>query len=156
MKRRPSSLLAALTITGLVTAAAASATPSPTEATPTPLSQVVTAHGQLGPGQGTLLVMLEPPKGAKLSEGAPYKLTGQAQGIQFETVRGKLDPNEPTLRLPVVVGEGADEAAQIDLKFSWCAPNRCVREKAQVSVKLDLSGDAEGGEAFFTYRAEGK
>ena len=116
----------------------------------------VKAHGQLGPGEGTLMVMLKPPAGAKLSAGAPYKLSGRGNGIAFKTVKGKLDPNEPTLKLPVVVSEHAEDAAEVDLKFSWCSHDRCVREKAKVSVTLDLTGDAPGGEAFFTYRAEAK
>lgn len=118
------------------------------------------AQGQLGPGRGHLLVGLGAPPRAKLTLDAPASAQGRGgMGVSFpEPVRGILGELELPLRIPVVVEDGATGPAEVEISYYWCgegATATCRRERARLSVHLDLTGDSPGGEAHFAYRAQG-
>jgi hypothetical protein len=117
----------------------------------------VRAHGQLGPGRGTIVIALEPPAGAELTPGGPLVVQGRGEHLTFpERIKKPLDPGKLPLRLPVDVTDGALGPARIQLAYHWCTKGNaaaCRPERVELEVDLDLSGDAPGGEAFFTHRA---
>ena len=117
------------------------------------------AHGQLGPGRGTLLVGLEPPEGGKLTAGAPFSVEATGEHLKFpKKVRASLDPAKLPVRLPVDVVDGATGPARVKLSFYWCKTGdeaACTPERVELVVALDLTGDAAGGEAFVSYRVGG-
>ncbi|MCA9632824.1 MAG: hypothetical protein KC766_34460 [Myxococcales bacterium] len=126
---------------------------------PTELSQSIRAEGQLGPGKGTLYVGLEPPPGAKLTEGSPVVIEASGQGLKFPAkLKTRMQPGTP-VAIPVEVDESSPGKAKLALSYYWCHSGdsgQCVREHADLTVTLDLSGDAPGGEAYFRYRATTK
>lgn len=121
--------------------------------------QRVKATGQLGPGRGTLLISLQAAAGAKLTDGAPLRVSARGEHLEFpETVKRKLRTAELPVRLPVVVTDGATGPAEVDLSYYTCQVDdqaSCKPVKARVVVDLDLTGDAPGGEAHFTYKSPG-
>ncbi|MEZ4373586.1 MAG: hypothetical protein R3B07_22380 [Polyangiaceae bacterium] len=123
------------------------------------LSQPVKAQGQLGPGKGTVFIGLEPPSGAKLTAGSPVVIEASGEGLKFPSkLKTQMEPGSP-VALPVEVDESSPGKAQIKLSYYWCHSGdsgQCVREHAELAVSLDLTGDAPGGEAFFSYRARTK
>ncbi|MGE0327611.1 MAG: hypothetical protein AB7K71_37115 [Polyangiaceae bacterium] len=123
------------------------------------LSQPVKAQGQLGPGKGTVFIGLEPPSGAKLTAGSPVVIEASGEGLKFPSkLKTQMEPGNP-VALPVEVDESSPGKAQIKLSYYWCHSGdsgQCVREHAELTVSLDLTGDAPGGEAFFSYRASTK
>jgi hypothetical protein len=123
-----------------------------------PAVRRVTARGQLGPGPGTIVIAVEPPAGAKLTEDAPLVVEARGEHLSFpKRIREPLAPAKLPVRLPVDVTDGATGPANIKLGFYWCTEGHeaaCRPERVELEVKLDLTGDAAGGEAFFTYRAE--
>lgn len=116
------------------------------------------AQGQLGPGPGTLVVHLEAPSGAELSEGAPLRLKARGAELSFpESVSTTLAVSDLPLRLPVVVSDGAWGPAELELTYYYCSKGEsasCRPERAALTVDLDLDGTAPGGEAFLSYRPE--
>jgi hypothetical protein len=122
--------------------------------------QHVRAEGQLGPGGGTLLIDLSPPKGAKLTLDAPVTARGSGGiGLGFpRNLSGQLGGHELPLRLPIEVEDGATGPAVVELSYFWCTEGNeaaCRREQARLSIDLDLTGDAAGGEAHVSYRPLG-
>jgi len=122
------------------------------------LTAPLTAYGQLGPGENTLYVGLQPPEGAKLSQGSPVEIRASGRGLSFPArVKVKLEPGAH-IPVPVKISPGASERAEFKLSYFWChdseagSSGQCVRENAHVTVHLDLSGDRGGGEAYFDYR----
>lgn len=114
------------------------------------------ANGQLGPGEGVILIGLKPPPKAKLTLDAPVSVKGKkGLGLSFpRSLGGPLSKHELPLRLPVEVQDGAVGPASIELSYFWCTEGdeaACRRETALVSLDLDLTGDAAGGEAHFLY-----
>ena len=124
---------------------------------PMPLRRLK-AQGQLGPGKGTLLIDVEAPKGAELTEGAPVTVHAgkSAMGLTLPgRTHLKLDSKQLPLRIPVDVEDGALSPARFDLTYYYCTKGEkasCRPERARLEVDLDLTGDAAGGEAHFTYR----
>lgn len=122
-------------------------------------AQRVRAVGQLGPGRGTLVISLLPPKSGKLTEGAPLTVEARGAHLSFPNrVRGKLQPGQLPLRIPVDVADGATGPAEVDLSYYWCGKEEgaaCHPERAKLVVDLDMSGDAPGGEAHLTHVALG-
>lgn len=118
----------------------------------------IKAHGQLGPGPGTLLIDLQPPSGGELTEGAPVRITAKGRDLTFpQSIRSRLDPKTLPLQLPVVVTDGAIEPAEVDLSYYWCSAGdtgSCHPVRVRLLVELDLTGAAAGGEAHLTYRPE--
>jgi len=135
------------------------------EAAPAPAAeparvQHVRAEGQLGPGGGTLLIDLVPPKGAKLTLDAPMTARGSGGiGLGFpKHLGGQLGGHELPLRLPIEVEDGATGPAVVELSYFWCTEGNeaaCRREQARLSIDLDLTGSGAGGEAHVSYRALG-
>jgi len=125
-----------------------------------PRVQHVRAEGQLGPGGGTLLIDLSPPKGAKLTLDAPLSARGSG-GIGLDFPRhlgGPLGGHDLPLRLPIQVEDGATGPALVELSYFWCTDGNeaaCRREQARLSIDLDLTGSAAGGEAHVSYQALG-
>jgi hypothetical protein len=117
----------------------------------------VTARGQLGPGRGTLVIGLEPPPSSKLTAGAPLGVEARGEHLTFpESIKRPLDPEQLPIRLPLDVADGALGPAHVKLSFYWCVDGNaaaCRPERVELTVELDPSGDAPGGEAFVTYRA---
>lgn len=117
----------------------------------------VEAVGQLGPGDGTVLIELKAPKGGKLTEGAPVSVRGSGNDIRVSAVKHALKTAKLPLRVPVHVADGATGPVELQLSFYWCREHEkagsgaCSPEKGSVVVDLDLTGDAAGGEAFFRY-----
>lgn len=107
-----------------------------------------------------LLIDLAPPAGAKLTLEAPVSVRGGGGGIGLEfptRLRGPLGSHELPLRLPILVADGATGPARIDLSYYWCTEGNeaaCRRERASLSIELDLSGSGAGGEAHVSYRSE--
>lgn len=138
-------------------AASALEKPAHPEAAFQPTSErAVTAAGQLGPGRGTLVVHFEAPPGAELSPGSPVRLDARGEHLSFpESVRTSFDPKTLPLRVPVEVTDGALGPAEVDLTYYFCThgdDGACRPERARLTVKLDLSGAGEGGEAVVQYR----
>lgn len=119
----------------------------------------VRAVGQLGPGRGTLVVSLEPPKNGKLTSGAPLSVEARGEHLKFPArIEAKLDPDKLPLRIPVDVADGATGPAHVKLHYYWCGigeGSACRPERAELVVELDTTGDAAGGEAHLTHRAAG-
>jgi hypothetical protein len=118
----------------------------------------VNASGQLGPGNGWLLLDIDAPAGGKLTLDAPVLLSGtNAAGLEFtSSLSGPLKQHTLPLRLPVKVADGANGPATLDLSYFWCGETdeaTCRREQARLVVALDLTGDAPGGEAHLNYQA---
>lgn len=138
-----------------VAALAASATSAPAPSPP----RHVRAIGQLGPGRGTLVLSLEPPKHGKLTAGGPLSVEGRGEHLGFPLrINGKLDPAKLPLRIPIDVADGATGPAHLKLSYYWCETGEgssCRPERADLVVDLDTSGDAEGGEAHLSYLAAG-
>lgn len=114
------------------------------------------AHGQLGPGTGHILIGIVPPPGAELTVDAPISVQGSGGiGLHFpKRLKGKLSNFELPLSLPVEVLDGATGPAEIKLSYYWCTVGTdaaCRRHQTHLSVELDLTGDAPGGEAHFEY-----
>lgn len=134
----------------------ASASASGSEPAPV---QRVRAVGQLGPGRGTLVISLLPPKAGKLTEGAPLSVEARGAHLIFpDRVRGKLQSERLPLRIPVDVTDGATGPAEVDLSYYWCGSSEgaaCHPERAKLVVELDVTGDAPGGEAHVTHVAAG-
>jgi hypothetical protein len=125
-----------------------------------PRVQHLRAEGQLGPGGGTLLIDLAPPKGAKLTLDAPLTARGGGGiGLDFpKHLSGPLGGHELPLRLPIQVEDGATGPAVVELSYFWCTEGNeaaCRREQARLSIDLDLTGSGAGGEAHVSYRAPG-
>lgn len=141
-------------IEGAATAApAAAASPAQTTA------QRVRAVGQLGPGRGTLVISLAPPKSGKLTEGAPLSVEARGAHLSFPAaIRENLDSKRLPLRLPIDVTDGAMGPAEVDLSYYWCGHEEgaaCRPERVKLVVELDTTGDAPGGEAHLTHVAAG-
>jgi hypothetical protein len=118
----------------------------------------VHAEGQLGPGSGVLLIDLAAPRGAKLTLDAPVSARGSGGiGLSFpHRLTGPLNQQGLPLRLPIEVADGATGPAQVELSYYWCTDGNqaaCRRELALVSVDLDLSGSAAGGEAHLSHNS---
>lgn len=120
------------------------------------VSARVRAEGQLGPGPGTLLILLEARPGTELTQDAPLRLRAFGEHLEFpEPLRARLQLDELPLRVPVVVRDGAVGPAHLELTYYYCTQHEegsCRPERAALTVDLDLSGSAPGGEAFFTHR----
>ncbi len=105
-----------------------------------------------------MVVDLKAPRGGKLTEGAPLRLSATGEHLRFpEKVQTKLDPTKLPVRLPIVVTDGATGPAQMDLTYYWCTEGdsaSCRPERAKLVVELDLSGSGEGGEVHFTHEPE--
>ncbi|MCA9595492.1 MAG: hypothetical protein KC776_19390 [Myxococcales bacterium] len=116
----------------------------------------VKAAGQLGPGAGTLVISIEPPAKAKLTEGAPLSVVAHGEHLKFpKRIKTKLDKSSLPIRLPIVVADGATGPAEVSLTYYWCTEGNeaaCRPERTKLTVDLDLTGDAPGGEAHFTHR----
>lgn len=125
-------------------------------ATPKAPLEHVTAVGQLGPGHGTLLVGLKAPRGSKLTEGSPLVVHAQGPHLQFPPrLRTELELDSLPIRLPVEVADGATGPVDLELVYYTCETHprgACRRTSARLSVELDLSGDAAGGEAYLNYQ----
>jgi hypothetical protein len=124
-----------------------------------PLAQRrIAARGQLGPGPGTLVLALEPPPSSKLTDGAPLVVEARGEHLSFpETIKRPLEPEKLPIRLPIVVSDGALGPAYVKLSFYWCVDGNaaaCRPERVELTVDLDMTGDAPGGEAFVNYRVE--
>ncbi len=142
-------------------AARAELAPPPQSGTPSapnaelPLTQVE-ASGQLGPGRGTLIVDIRAPKGAQLTEGAPLVIRGSGQDLSFpKELHVPLDSSKLPIKLPIDVADGALGPAKLELSYYYCQTSdhgSCRPERAKLSVKLDLSGSAPGGEAHLVHR----
>lgn len=102
-----------------------------------------------------LIIDLAPPPGAKLTEGAPLKVTASGEHLRFpQSLSTKLDPAALPIRLPVDVADGATGSAEVDLSYYYCTSGddgSCQPEHAYLTVELDLTGDAAGGEAHFRH-----
>jgi hypothetical protein len=123
-----------------------------------PLPSHVRAQGQLGPGAGVLLIDLAPPPGAKLTLDAPVSARGSGGiGLGFpQRLSGPLGKQGMPLRLPIEVADGATGPAKVELSYYWCTDGNeaaCRRELALLSIDLDLSGSAAGGEAHLSHSA---
>jgi len=115
----------------------------------------VRATGQLGPGQGVILLDLKAPEGSKLNAGSPLAIEARGQHLHFGPRQsGPLDPAELPVRLPVRVEDGALGPAEIDVSYYYCSNDgaSCRPERVTLVVDLDLSGPAEGGEAHLVHR----
>jgi hypothetical protein len=119
----------------------------------------VKAVGQLGPGLGTLVISLAPPKGGKLTEGSPLVVEARGEHLGFpKRLKTKLSFDELPLRVPVDVADGATGPAYVKLSYFWCGTGdekACRPERAELVVDLDTTGDAPGGEAHLVHRATG-
>jgi len=119
----------------------------------------VKAVGQLGPGRGTLVISLAPPKGGKLTEGAPLVVEARGEHLGFpKKLRTKLSLDSLPLRVPVDVDDGATGPAYVKLSYFWCGTGdekACRPERTELVVDLDTSGDAPGGEAHLVHQATG-
>jgi hypothetical protein len=107
-----------------------------------------------------VLIDLSPPKGAKLTLDAPVSVRGSGGiGLSFpERLRGPLAKHELPLRLPIDVEDGASGPIDLELAYYWCTDGdeaACRREQARLTVKVDLTGDTEGGEAHLSHVARG-
>lgn len=123
-----------------------------------PVRSHVRAEGQLGPGSGVLLIDVAAPQGAKLTPDAPISARGSGGiGLSFpHRLTGPLSQQGLPLRLPIEVADGATGPAQVELSYYWCTDGNqaaCRRELALVSVDLDLSGSAAGGEAHLSHKS---
>lgn len=116
----------------------------------------IQAEGQLGPGRGTLIVDIQPPVGAKLTEGAPLVVHAKGQDLGFpKRLRTMLDLEQLPLKLPIDVADGATGPAELELSYYYCETGEraaCRPERAKLSISLDLTGSAPGGEAHLTHR----
>jgi hypothetical protein len=123
-----------------------------------PVRSRVRAEGQLGPGAGVLLIDLAAPLGAKLTLDAPVSARGSGGiGLSFpRRLSGPLSQQGLPLRLPIEVADGATGPAQVELSYYWCTDGNqaaCRRELALLSIDLDLSGSAAGGEAHLSHKS---
>ena len=138
-----------------VASAAETASAIPAQAT----AKRVRAIGQLGPGRGTLVISLEPPKSGTLTEGAPLSVEARGDHLTFPArVRESLDSRRLPLRVPIDVADGALGPAEVDLSYYWCGHEEgaaCHPERVKLIVELDMTGDAPGGEAHLTHVAAG-
>lgn len=120
----------------------------------------VKANGQLGPGQGTIVITIEAPPQAELTKDAPLVVDASGEGLHFpKQIKTHLDPSRLPIRLPVVVDDGATGPARIDLEYYWCSHGKkasCNPEHAHLLVAIDLGGDGPGGEAYFTHTPQSK
>ena len=118
--------------------------------------QRLKASGQLGPGRGTLVIDVKPPRDAKLTEDSPLVVEAKASHIRFpKKVSKPLHTEDLPLRLPLEVEDGALGPAELYLSYYWCGNGpmaSCKPERAQLEIELDLSGSAAGGEAYFSHR----
>lgn len=117
----------------------------------------VTAEGQLGPGEGTLLVQILPPADGTLTAGAPLRVQAWGDGLEFPApIRENLDPASLPLHLPIRVSDGATGPARLRLSYYYCTHGHsasCRPERVELVVNLDLSGPGPGGEAIVRHRA---
>jgi hypothetical protein len=121
-----------------------------------PVPSHVRAQGQLGPGQGVILIDLAAPNGAKLTLDAPVSAHGSGGiGLGFpRRLTGPLGQQGMPLRLPVEVQDGATGPAQVELSYYWCTDGNeaaCRRELALLTIDLDLTGSGDGGEAHLSH-----
>ena len=118
--------------------------------------EVMKANGQLGPGRGTLIIDIQPPKGAELTEGAPFRLSAKGSDLTFpEAINTKLQLTDLPARLPLDVADGAQGPVELDLTYYYCTKGNdasCRPERAKVTVEIDLSGSSAGGEAHLIHR----
>jgi hypothetical protein len=115
----------------------------------------VKAHGQLGPGRGTLILDLKAPSGGKLTVGAPLVVRGKSEYVKLpRELKTKLKEKDLPLYLPIDVADGAFGPVELEVSYYWCSTGdsaSCRPERARLFVDLDLSGSSEGGEAHLSY-----
>ncbi len=135
------------------------AAPAPPELTGqavTAKQVLVKAEGQLGPGRGTLVLEIQPPEGAKLTEGAPLRLSGKGKDVTFpEKLDAPLDLSRLPLRFPLDVADGAQGPVELDLTYHYCTKGdrgSCRPLRQKLTVDIDMSGSAAGGEAHLIHR----
>lgn len=123
---------------------------------PAPVEVSVKASGQLGPGRGTLIVEIQPPDGAELTEGAPFRLEGRGADLTFpKQIDTKLHSKDLPVRLPLDVSDGAQGPIHLDLTYYYCMKGNagsCRPERAKLSVDIDMSGSTAGGEAHVVHK----
>ena len=117
---------------------------------PEPVAMSAKATGQLGPGRGTLIVDIRAPQGAKLTEGAPFRVSATGADLTFPVaIDTRLDLKDLPARLPLDVADGAQGPLELDLTYYYCttgADGSCRPERAKLAVEVDLNGGAPGGE----------